>query len=76
MAFGYNHDGRHSEEVALGQLWTNPRRNLTFVNFRLTPSGRVGLAKPCYDCQELLFNAGIKRGWYTDIYGEFDRMWL
>lgn len=38
-------------------------------------SGNVGLGKPCLFCQELLFEVGINRVWYTiegDKFGHFD----
>ena len=36
---------------------------------RFTKGGRVGLAKPCVHCEQLIRAVGIKRVWYTTSSG-------
>ena len=74
IATGYNHDDRHSEEVALGKLWPGYARGSTVVNIRIKPSGRVGMARPCPRCLKILLDNRIKRCYYTNAEGKLEEL--
>jgi pyrimidine deaminase RibD-like protein len=61
VATGYNHDGRHSEVVALSKLWPNYRPGCTVVNIRFKPSGRIGNSSPCKKCAFFLKENGVRK---------------
>lgn len=61
IAVGYNHDGIHSEIVALSKLWPSKRRGCSIINIRIRRSGTIGISDPCVDCSIYLFKYGIKK---------------
>lgn len=67
IAVGYNHDGLHSEQVALGKLWPSKRRGVTLVNVRLSKddSSAYSLSRPCKKCQQYLKENQIGKVYFT-----------
>lgn len=61
LAIGYNHDGRHSEIVALSKLWPSKRIGCTIINIRIRRSGNIGISTPCESCSKYLKINKIKR---------------
>ncbi len=54
----------HCEVAALRQMRYRAKGCVMFVA-RIMRSGKVGLAKPCVNCQTVIEDAGIKRVIYT-----------
>lgn len=61
LATGYNHEGRHSEVVALSKLWPSKRRGTTIINLRIKPSGEIGNSSPCPECLAFLRKNGVRK---------------
>lgn len=61
LAFGYNHDNRHSEVVALSKLWPSKRRGCTIINLRVKRNGEFGNSYPCARCQKFLLDNGVRK---------------
>lgn len=76
IAIGVNHDEIHSEVAALRTLWPSERKGTKVVNLRMTRSGRLGLAKPCPECEKFLRENGVKAVLYSDDDGHMKRMKL
>lgn len=70
IASGYNHDGRHSEIVALEKLWPSKRKGCSIINIRLTKRG-FSNSRPCAHCNEYLRSNGISKVTYSDSLGRF-----
>jgi cytidine deaminase len=67
LSAGYNHDGIHAEQVALGAIWPNKRRGVHCINIMITKRlGKLGVSKPCEDCKQLLEDYGVKKVTYFD----------
>lgn len=70
IATGYNHETRHAEMVALGQLFPDNAKGCTLYSFRWRKNGTWGNAKPCSECAKYL--VGVKV-YYTDAGGKLVR---
>lgn len=70
LAYGYNHDGRHAEVVALSKLWPNKRKGVTVLSLRLSVEGGLAMAKPCAKCAAFLAENGVRRVYYSTREGE------
>ncbi len=59
----------HAEAAAILKLLKAGRQHdlvgSTIYVSRITPGGRVALAKPCYNCMALIKSVGINRIYYT-----------
>lgn len=72
--YGYRFAAIHSELDCI-LSFNGPPRELayyTLVNLRFLANGKLGLAKPCKICQQLLSNFGIKNIIYSNMYGDFE----
>lgn len=59
--FGYKYPTIHSELDAFRKLSLEDRNaKLMLVNTRISPTGNIGMARPCRHC----------RGWIEEIFGE------
>ena len=69
LAEGYNHDGLHSEEVAVNKIWPNKFHRTHAVNIMITRrAGKLGASsKPCISCMKLLKDAGVKKITYFSV---------
>lgn len=70
LATGFNHGGDnhgaiHAEYHALNKLWPNKRKGATVWSVRITPGGKLSMAKPCAKCHKMLIANGIKKVIYT-----------
>lgn len=74
VATGVNHDLVHAEVAALNKIWPNRRKDVTIWSFRLRRDGKLGMAKPCAKCQEFLRQNGVKNVYYTNPWGQMERM--
>ena len=72
ISFGFNDPFRHAEENAIidaeYKLNGSGLKGLTIVNFRLTAAGKIGLAKPCPACMDLIKSKGFRRVIWTVSY--------
>jgi len=72
VSVGYNGGPNgcvHAEAMALGKLWPSERVGTKLHSIRLMKSGRMGLAKPCPECQKLIEESGVKAVFYSDNCG-------
>lgn len=76
IATGVNHNNTHAEVSCLNQIWPNRRKGLKIWSFRLRRDGKMGMAKPCTECQEFLRENGVKMVHYTDGSGQIQTMRL
>ena len=69
LSEGYNHDGRHSEEVAVGKVWPNKLRKTHAINIMISKkSGKLGVSsRPCESCMSLLRNVGVSKVTYFSV---------
>lgn len=76
VSTGVNHDTIHAEVQALKKLWPDHRRGTTVVSIRMTRGGKLGLAKPCAECEAYMREAGVKTVLYSNAQGKMERMRL
>lgn len=76
IATGFNHDEIHAEVQALKKLWPSERRGTRVVSLRMTRGGRLGMAKPCPECERFMRDHGVKLCIYSDDSGQMVRMKL
>lgn len=76
MASGHNHDGLHAEVVALKKLWPDHRPGTVVWSIRVTPGGRLAMARPCRTCMKFLLESGVKSVVYSDTDGSLKKMKL
>lgn len=69
MAFGYNHDERHAEVVALSKLWPSKRKGTRVYSVRVGRNGNLTMARPCVACMKFLRANKVKEVVYTDLQG-------
>lgn len=50
-----------------------PYKKITLVNIRIDKGGRICNSRPCVSCQSLLRYIGIKKVYYTNQDGKFER---
>ena len=74
IAFGHNDEGFHAEENAL--IHDVIYKNMTMVNLRITPGGKIGLSKPCPACLELLKMKKFRKVIYSTNEGTFEEIIL
>lgn len=73
---GVNHDEVHAEVGALKKLWPSERKDTTVVSVRMTRGGRLGIAKPCPECERYMKENGVKKVIYSDEDGQMVTMRL
>jgi pyrimidine deaminase RibD-like protein len=73
---GTNHDEVHAEVAALRRLWPSHREDTTVVSIRMTKGNKLGMAKPCPNCEEYMRLAGVKKVVYSDAMGQMITMRL
>ena len=79
ISFASNNDKYHSEEFAIIQCNFEDRialKGKIMVNIRITRGGRVGLAKPCPSCYELLRERKFRKIIYSTNDGRFVEEYL
>lgn len=74
FATGYNHGDRHSEVVALGKLWPGDAKGATVVNIRIKKTGKVGMSRPCPQCQKILLDNEVRRVIYSNSQGDLEEL--
>lgn len=78
----YNHShpqaqwGIHAEHAALIKRQYYPSRNLVMYVYRELHDGKPACSKPCYNCEYLMREAGIKFVRFVDIDGSFQQFQL
>lgn len=59
----------HAEEAAIVKLLTEKRQHdlvgADIYVTRFTKGGRVGMARPCWNCARLIATCGLRRVYYT-----------
>ena len=65
IRFAYNKNGKHAEHRAIMGISLEILKGATIYSFRLAPSGKVALAKPCEMCEKRLREAKVRKVWYT-----------
>jgi deoxycytidylate deaminase len=66
---------QHAEFNSLLKYTNNrDRKNLTMYVARLTRTDRISLSKPCFECQKAIWDAGIRKVFYTDYAGELKEL--
>ncbi len=72
---GYKYSQKHSEVSALLRFRGNRSiiKECNIVNTRINIFKDLGMAKPCILCQKFMNRIGIRKVWYTDQNGEFQR---
>ena len=83
VGFGFNTSDCHAEEAALasagGYNAYEEKRDFSrhvIVNIRITPGGRIGIAKPCLACMELLRSRKFRKVIYSTNHGTMETIWL
>lgn len=76
VAQGVNHDQTHAEVQALNKLWPDHRKDTTLVSIRMTRGGKLGMAKPCPECEAYCRTWGVKKVVYSDENGQMKTMRL
>jgi cytidine deaminase len=76
VAVGYNRGRTHAEVQALSKLWPSKRAGVRLYSIRVTPGGRLAMARPCALCQAYMRDAGVKDVYYTTATGDLERMRL
>jgi deoxycytidylate deaminase len=71
--YGYRHETIHSELACILRVRSD-LKGCRLVNTRINIRGEIGISKPCKNCQRLLRDFGIVDVWYTNYFGEFERM--
>lgn len=74
---GYRYNAMHSEVSALIKF-RGEREKLkrcTVINTRINRHGIFGMSKPCPICQKILSSIGIRKVWYTDYSGKFQKFY-
>lgn len=64
----------HAEFAAIVGNYKRDMIGATIFVVRITPSGKIGLAKPCPECQKFINAAGISKVFYTNFYGEMEKL--
>ena len=66
---------QHAEFNSLLKYSNKPQfKNLTMYVARLTRTDRISLSKPCPECQKAIWDAGIRKVFYTDYAGELKEL--
>ena len=78
IGMGYNDGNNHAEDNAIFDLNINGenKRNKIMVSIRLTRAGRIGLAKPCPACLDLLKEKKFRKVIYSTNEGTFKEIYL
>ena len=79
IAFGWNDINEHAEDNAIFNtkfLTNRPLKNLVMFNIRLTQAGKIGLAKPCPSCLDLLKEKRFRKVIYSTNAGTFEEIYL
>ena len=76
FSVAHNFDCTHAEESAVRQVWPNSCHGMTLESYRVTRTGKMAMAKPCKNCEELLRKAGIRKVKYSDSAGIIQTMKL
>lgn len=76
IAYGYNHSVVHAEINALKKLWPGHARGSVVYSMRFTKTGQLAMAKPCFDCEKALREAGVKKVVFSNREGKLETMKL
>ncbi len=81
VGFGHNTEDYHAEEEAINDaggfnVYERDFSKHTIVNIRITPGGRIGIAKPCLSCMELLRQKNFRKVIYSTNKGTFEEIYL
>ena len=76
ISFGYNTENYHAEEEAISHAGMQDFSKHTIVNIRITPGGRIGIAKPCLACMEMLKKWKFRKVIYSTNKGTFEEIYL
>lgn len=60
-----NRGTKHAEIGCLDKIWSSEAKNCTLLSIRITKGGLLANAKPCYDCEQALREAGIRKVMYS-----------
>ncbi len=63
----------HSELACLIKFGQEDCSGLTMVNLRINLNDKLDNSKPCFGCQALLRQVGIKTAYHTTIAGHFEQ---
>lgn len=84
VAIGYNQHKTHplnncfTQHAEFNSLLKYSNRtqfkNLTMYVARLTRTDRISLSKPCFECQRAIWDAGIRKVFYTGYTGELEEL--
>ena len=66
--------GIHSELSAILKLQQEDCSDIVFVNLRIRRDGKIGMAKPCVGCQNLIRQTGFKRLFFSNQAGKFQEL--
>jgi deoxycytidylate deaminase len=69
LSAGWNYDEVHAEINAIGSL-KHFRKGLTILSIRVMRSGKLGMARPCNDCMEIIRANHFRWILYTNENGE------
>lgn len=70
---GYKYPTIHSELAAFMELDKTLAKDCVLINLRITPTGQVGMAKPCKYCHGWVTEV-FKEVWYTNQDGIFVKL--
>jgi deoxycytidylate deaminase len=75
--YNYGLKKMHSELSALIRFrhGIDMIQKCTAVNTRINSAGEIRISKPCPVCQNMLYEIGIKRVFYTDYNGDYVSLW-
>jgi len=85
IGFGYNNSSLHAEQQVVDKLIPlsfmeyaphNYFKGMIMVNIRITRGNKIGLAKPCPACYELLKEKKFRKIIYSDNNGRFVEEYL
>lgn len=72
--FGFNGTEHHAEENAM--VRDKNYKGAVMVNIRLTKAGKIGMAKPCPGCLDLLKEKKFRKVIYSTNHGTFEEIYL
>lgn len=73
--YGYEYPFIHSELDAITKFPYRMRelKNYVMYNVRIGGDKKIRLSRPCIPCQRLIIGTKVKRAYFTNEYGLFER---
>jgi len=68
------YSAHHAEFSALVGNYKYDLVGASIFVVRITPSGKIGMAKPCDACQDFIYAAGITKVFYTNFNGNIEKL--